>query len=122
MIAARVSLSPTPDLSTAVGCDGLGLVAEGAGASDFELVRGGSLPSGERAIWIGMAGPLPSEYAPKCPHVRTLWHHSSSVPWQNDYIFASERLAHRLIDCLTLDTPRGMGVQRHCSIVAEFAV
>jgi hypothetical protein len=57
-----------------------------------------------------------------CQHVRTLRfrRNPNSVPWQNDYIFASRNLASRLRDCRTLDTEDIWAESDHCILLATF--
>jgi hypothetical protein len=56
-----------------------------------------------------------------CRHVQTLRHGNSSVPWHNDYLFATTSVAKRLSDCQPVVEPAFLAVSDHCPIVAEFA-
>ena len=60
--------------------------------------------------------------APSCGHVQTHRHPRSAVPWQDDYLFASSKLADRLVDCYALDDgePDPWSLSDHCPIVADF--
>ncbi|MBS2020264.1 MAG: hypothetical protein JST00_45815 [Deltaproteobacteria bacterium] len=57
-----------------------------------------------------------------CTHVQTHRHRKSTVPWQLDYLFASEKqLMPRLTSCRVVDKdPRVWELSDHCPIVAEF--
>jgi endonuclease/exonuclease/phosphatase family metal-dependent hydrolase len=59
---------------------------------------------------------------PNCGHVQTFRHPRSAVPWQDDYLFASTKLAEKLVDCYALDDgePDPWSLSDHCPIVADF--
>lgn len=59
---------------------------------------------------------------PNCGHVQTQRHRSSPIPWQNDYLFASEKLARKLTDCYAIDDgdPDPWSLSDHCPVVAAF--
>ena len=50
--------------------------------------------------------------------VQTLRHPKSEVPWQNDYIFASEEVAKRLVSCDVVDDPYVYELSDHNPVVA----
>ena len=64
----------------------------------------------------------PCEEAPRCGHVQTHRHSLSAKPWQNDYLFASHGLAHRLTSCEVVDkgSPSPWEFSDHCPVVATF--
>jgi exonuclease III len=56
-----------------------------------------------------------------CSHVQTHRHPKSQVPWQLDYLFASERqLMGKLKSCRAVDDGRAWELSDHCPVVAEF--
>lgn len=63
----------------------------------------------------------PCEDAP-CRHVQTHRHPRSTVPWQDDYVFVSERLAERVKRCAVVDSgePDPWQLSDHLPIVLEF--
>jgi exonuclease III len=59
--------------------------------------------------------------APSCRHIRTQRHvRKPHVPWQTDYIFASERLATKLAACYAHDVDAAWALSDHCPVIAEF--
>jgi exonuclease III len=56
-----------------------------------------------------------------CTHVRTRRdHRHPTVPYQTDYLFASERLASGLVSCEALASDEWFSVSDHAPIVAVF--
>lgn len=56
-----------------------------------------------------------------CRHIRTQRRaQNPEVPWQNDYIFASEPLANRLKACYAHDDEGAWQLSDHCPVCAEF--
>jgi hypothetical protein len=57
-----------------------------------------------------------------CRHVRTYRHRwqPTSSPWQNEYVFASESLAHQLVACTVLDDDVYWALSDHCPVLATF--
>jgi hypothetical protein len=56
-----------------------------------------------------------------CTHVRTQTHPRSSVPWHNDYLFATRDLADQLVDCYALNEDATVwSISDHCPVVADF--
>jgi endonuclease/exonuclease/phosphatase family metal-dependent hydrolase len=55
-----------------------------------------------------------------CRHVQTHRHLRSSKPWQNDYVFASDRLATKLTACYAHDVDAAWALSDHCPVIAEF--
>lgn len=53
-------------------------------------------------------------------HVQTQRHPRSTVPWQNDYLFADRWLFRRLKDCRPVDEPRAWEISSHCPVAAVF--
>jgi len=53
-----------------------------------------------------------------CRHVQTHRHPNSRVPWQDDYLFATEALARQLDSCEVLETP--WELSDHRPVVAAF--
>ncbi len=60
--------------------------------------------------------------SPDCGHVQTHRHPRSKIPWQDDYLFASPKLAKQLVDCYVIDSgdPDPWSLSDHCPVVAEF--
>jgi hypothetical protein len=56
-----------------------------------------------------------------CRHVQTHRHSRSAIPWQEDYLFATESLADRLLTCAPLSEPDPWHLSDHCPVVAEFS-
>lgn len=56
-----------------------------------------------------------------CRHVQTHRHPRSAVPWQDDYVFVSERLAQRVKRCTVVDSgePDPWQLSDHLPIVLE---
>lgn len=60
--------------------------------------------------------------AAACRHIRTQRHvKAPHVPWQNDYLFASERLATTLTACYAHNDDAAWALSDHCPVVADFA-
>ena len=61
--------------------------------------------------------------AAACRHIRTYRHGGKphGVPWQNDYIFASEHLATKLTACHAHDEAGAWSLSDHCPVIADFA-
>lgn len=58
-----------------------------------------------------------------CRHVQTHRHNLSKVPWQLDYLFASQKqLGTKLAGCALVDTADAWALSDHCPVVAEFDV
>lgn len=59
-----------------------------------------------------------------CRHVQTHRHSQSPVPWQDDYLFATEALASRLVECDVVDSgdPDPWDFSDHCPIRAVFDI
>jgi exonuclease III len=55
-----------------------------------------------------------------CRHVQTLRHGNSSIPWHNDYLFATAAVAERLRDCQPVVESAFLALSDHCPVVAEF--
>jgi endonuclease/exonuclease/phosphatase family metal-dependent hydrolase len=56
-----------------------------------------------------------------CTHTRTrLDPRRPNVPYQNDYLWASKKLAARLVSCTALATDEWFSISDHAPIVAEF--
>jgi endonuclease/exonuclease/phosphatase family metal-dependent hydrolase len=56
-----------------------------------------------------------------CAHVRTRRDsRRPAVPYQTDYLFASRRLASRLVSCESLATDEWFAISDHAPIIAEF--
>lgn len=64
----------------------------------------------------------PCDEAPGCGHVQTHRHNRSDKPWQDDYVFASQDFAQRLISCEVVDegSPSPWEFSDHCPIIATF--
>jgi endonuclease/exonuclease/phosphatase family metal-dependent hydrolase len=61
--------------------------------------------------------------ATACRHIRTHMHaRNPQVPWQNDYLFASEQLATKLTACYAHDEAEAWSLSDHCPVVADFAL
>lgn len=57
-----------------------------------------------------------------CRHVQTHMHARSRVPWHNDYLYATRKLADRLVACDVLDAGNPpWSLSDHRPVVAEFA-
>jgi exonuclease III len=61
-------------------------------------------------------------YGDECRHVRTQRHKHSSLPWENDYIFASKALAKKLISAKPWDEEGAWNLSDHCPIIATFDI
>jgi len=56
-----------------------------------------------------------------CEHVRTRRDsHHPTVPYQTDYLFASKKMAGRLVRCKALATDEWFAISDHAPIVADF--
>lgn len=56
-----------------------------------------------------------------CRHVQTHRHNTSKIPWQDDYLFASEALAGKVTEVSVVDEePGAWEFSDHCPIVATF--
>ena len=51
---------------------------------------------------------------------RTLRHGKSDVPWVNDYIFASENLANKVVSCQVLENRELLSLSDHNPLVVTF--
>ncbi len=74
-----------------------------------------------RKSWVD----CPCEEAPHCYHVQTHRHVSNKDPqndrkWHNDYLFISDKLVRRLVDCYALNEESAgtWAISDHCPIVA----
>jgi hypothetical protein len=57
-----------------------------------------------------------------CRHIRTHRNvRTPHVPWQNDYLFASEQLATKLTACSAHDGDAAWALTDHCLLIADFA-
>ena len=59
-----------------------------------------------------------------CRHVQTHRHSRSAVPWHDDYLFATEPMADRLVSCEAHDQgePDPWEFSDHCPVVATFDI
>lgn len=55
-------------------------------------------------------------------HVQTIRHPKSKIPWQNDYIHVSKKLAERLVSCEVVDGPEIREISDHNPVVAVFDI
>lgn len=56
-----------------------------------------------------------------CEHVRTRKDpHYPNTPYQTDYLFASQKMAKRLVSCEALATEEWLAISDHAPIVADF--
>jgi endonuclease/exonuclease/phosphatase family metal-dependent hydrolase len=60
--------------------------------------------------------------ASACRHIRTHRHVNSSAPWQDDYLFASKKLATKLTACYADDIDDAWALSDHCPVIADFAL
>ena len=51
---------------------------------------------------------------------RTLRHGKSDFPWVNDYIFASENLAKKVVSCQVIENPELLSLSDHNPLVVTF--
>lgn len=51
---------------------------------------------------------------------RTLRHAKSDFPWVNDYIFASESLAKKVVSCQVIELPEMLDLSDHNPVVVTF--
>jgi exonuclease III len=51
-------------------------------------------------------------------HLQTIRHPKSSIPWQNDYIHVSKKLAERLVSCDVIESPEIREVSDHNPLMA----
>lgn len=63
----------------------------------------------------------PCDEGEHCAHVQTDYHSRSKVPWQLDYMFASQaRMMDRLESCAVIDTPEVRSLSDHLPVIAKF--
>jgi hypothetical protein len=53
---------------------------------------------------------------------RTLRHHTSNFPWVNDYIFATEWLASKVVAAEVSETPQASELSDHNPVIVTFAL
>jgi hypothetical protein len=57
-----------------------------------------------------------------CRHVQTQEHRQSRVPWQNDYLYATRKLADRLITCGVVEAGNSpWSLSDHRPVIADFS-
>jgi endonuclease/exonuclease/phosphatase family metal-dependent hydrolase len=70
---------------------------------------------------VGRLTGCPCIEGENCSHVRTRRDAKRpSVPYQTDYLFASQKLAARLVSCASLATDEWFAISDHAPILAEF--